>query len=540
MSEISAIFDWTISASLKTVPIIFLIWLMQQFAKKYSNASGLHYLWLLTFLSLSMPWGWEFNSEFLLQKISGGLETSQFALQEQDFNRGFAHTAPQATTTQEALEIPLDQSIAPKQNKPRSIFHLLAVAWLIGIVVFVFFIAKQTMQFRKMLKNSIAAEDELNCLVELYLKKLAIKQSVELKYASTVDSPITYGIFKPVVILPSHYKQQVHKKQIEHVLLHELIHIKRMDIAASCFATVVTLLHWYNPFVWLALSSMRKNIELACDADVVKQLTPKETPHYGETLIKLSDKQHQKKYHTFAVGILEKHHQLKERILMLKKDRMNNPLSKLIFTLIAILITISAFAKPGLNDGANQATPLGNTGVISLATLAQRAENILKTPVLVSESDSESKIRMPKHMEKLNYGSLLSILHSNEYTAYKSNDLIKIIRLKNARSSAIPVVEANKTYHDNEYVTAFLKLEKSCAMSLLPILRPMVPRHSHMAASKYRSILITDSYGNIKRIKRVISEYENSLNKQEKNCSDIAIKPSKKLLQKQNQTEKQS
>jgi general secretion pathway protein D len=99
--------------------------------------------------------------------------------------------------------------------------------------------------------------------------------------------------------------------------------------------------------------------------------------------------------------------------------------------------------------------------------------------------------------------------------------MIKVIPVKDARNSAIPVVSNDGHYEEDEYVTDYHQLIKPCARSLLPVLRPMIPQHSHLASSSDRSLIITDTYGNIKRIKEVIEKVESSMDKVEE-CLQIS------------------
>ena len=53
------------------------------------------------------------------------------------------------------------------------------------------------------------------------------------------------------------------------MLAHELTHIKRHDVAKKLLLTLVCILHWYNPAVWLLSARAARDIEEACDAETL-------------------------------------------------------------------------------------------------------------------------------------------------------------------------------------------------------------------------------------------------------------------------------
>lgn len=133
----------------------------------------------------------------------------------------------------------------------------------------------------------------------------------------------------------------------------------------------------------------------------------------------------------------------------------------------------------------------------------------------MGEAYANDRIRVSKDLGKLDYGKFLSALTINEFTAFRTNNLIKVIPFADARLSAVPVVESNKKYYEDEFVTDYIQLSKACSSKLLPVLRPMIPRPSHMGFNHPRSLIITDTYGNIQRIKKVIQKMEDGMDKQE-------------------------
>lgn len=96
-------------------------------------------------------------------------------------------------------------------------------------------------------------------------RRLGLKQNIELRQSRFITAPVSFGWQKPFVVLPKDGIDRLSKSELNHVLLHELTHIKHGDITINYLICVVHTLFWYNPLVWLALRQMRRDREAYCD-----------------------------------------------------------------------------------------------------------------------------------------------------------------------------------------------------------------------------------------------------------------------------------
>jgi general secretion pathway protein D len=108
------------------------------------------------------------------------------------------------------------------------------------------------------------------------------------------------------------------------------------------------------------------------------------------------------------------------------------------------------------------------------------------------------------------YDLFLSILDVHGFTAVRSGNVLRVIPAKDARSSAVRVVEGELRAND-EYVTEVIRLENISAAKLIPVLRPLVPQQAHMAAyAPANAIIISDLAANIERIRSIIQSMDQS------------------------------
>ncbi|MGH9639138.1 MAG: TonB family protein [Bryobacteraceae bacterium] len=76
--------------------------------------------------------------------------------------------------------------------------------------------------------------------------------------------PMTFGMIHPKILLPSNCAEWTPSRW-RAVLLHEMAHIRRRDVAAQLFAAVVCSLWWFQPLAWRERRNLREESERACD-----------------------------------------------------------------------------------------------------------------------------------------------------------------------------------------------------------------------------------------------------------------------------------
>jgi len=109
---------------------------------------------------------------------------------------------------------------------------------------------------------------EWNALSENLSAELGLRQPVKLLRAETTTAPMTWGFFRPVVLLPDNAEAwPAERRRV--VLLHELAHVKRGDLLSQLVAQLACALYWFNPLAWLAARQLRIEREQACDDAVL-------------------------------------------------------------------------------------------------------------------------------------------------------------------------------------------------------------------------------------------------------------------------------
>ncbi len=113
-----------------------------------------------------------------------------------------------------------------------------------------------------------------------------VTEPVAILESSRIKSPCLLGMLRPALILPAGLAAELSRNELRLVLLHELAHMRRRDLALNWVLAAVETIHWFNPVVWVLTREIRDGREEACDARALAS-QPQACREYGRILLKL-------------------------------------------------------------------------------------------------------------------------------------------------------------------------------------------------------------------------------------------------------------
>ena len=140
-----------------------------------------------------------------------------------------------------------------------------AIVWLAGVAVLFAYTAVSYWRLRRKVDTAVLLQDN-------------IFQS------ENVFSPFVLGVVRPRIYLPFNMDE----RDMENVVAHELAHISRRDHWWKPLGFLLLAVYWFNPLMWLAYVLLCRDIELACDEKVIKELGNEQRADYTQALLACS------------------------------------------------------------------------------------------------------------------------------------------------------------------------------------------------------------------------------------------------------------
>lgn len=162
---------------------------------------------------------------------------------------------------------------------------LLLMAWLCGAacILFLWCVRWRRMQRTVRAAAPLGEGSERETVTRLQ-RLMRIRKSVELAAAETSLEPGIFGIFRPVLLLPSGIAEHLSAVQLDAVLAHELCHVRRRDNLAAAMHMLVEAIFWFHPLVWWLGARLVEEREHACDEEVLRLGSEPEV--YAESILK--------------------------------------------------------------------------------------------------------------------------------------------------------------------------------------------------------------------------------------------------------------
>jgi len=160
------------------------------------------------------------------------------------------------------------------------------ILWLVGVLLLALYFSISYL--RSMRKFRMSIPDNTPYIRE-WLTTHQITRSIEARSSDLISSPLTYGILHPVILLPKKLDRN-DQAALKYVLTHEYVHIRRFDAITKILFAAVLCIHWFNPFVWVMYVLANRDMELSCDAWVIRMMGAKNRSSYALMLIKMEEK----------------------------------------------------------------------------------------------------------------------------------------------------------------------------------------------------------------------------------------------------------
>lgn len=158
---------------------------------------------------------------------------------------------------------------------------ILFILWCSGAVLSASVFTAVYLRERRKFRGSLPVEGGF---AESWLAAHPTRRRVTVRRSDRIDAPLTYGLLRPVILLPDSL-DRTDEKRLNCILTHEWVHICRFDALKKPICALALCVHWFNPLVWVMFFYYNRDLELACDEGVVRLLGEDQKSDYAKTLI---------------------------------------------------------------------------------------------------------------------------------------------------------------------------------------------------------------------------------------------------------------
>ncbi len=186
-----------------------------------------------------------------------------------------------------------------------------------------------------------------------------LRRKVRLMCTDRVSAPLTYGLFRPVILLPK--RLDAAGEDLEMILCHEWMHVRRIDALRKFLLVLTACVHWFNPLVWVMFILANRDIELGCDEQVLRMNRGDVRRAYAMALIQQEAKKNRPAplCSHFAQNAIE------ERITSIMKMKKRSVLT-LALAAVLLLATSAAFATSA-PESRQEATVVQENGDLRIS-----------------------------------------------------------------------------------------------------------------------------------------------------------------------------
>ena len=322
-----------------------LAWLLRK-----GSATARHHLWTLTFLLLlALPVLTLLGPTWNLPLLPSPDRLATVVVAEPAFDAG---SFDPASVDSGAFDLggPVGASGGPAHavlvvaHSAPWISRLPLLIWAIGCVAALGSLGVGVLRFRQLVRSARPVDDpNWHRQLGAVQNELGLHADVRLRLGGEVVTPMTGGLWSPVILLPASASGWSAARRTV-VLTHELVHVRRRDALRQLLGRVVLALYWFHPLSWVASRLAAASREEACDEEVLA--VGQRPSEYARHLLALAANVSR----TSAALSLPMVHvsQLERRVMSITRNQpgRQGPATAVVLTALAVTGVSAAVANP--------------------------------------------------------------------------------------------------------------------------------------------------------------------------------------------------
>ena len=305
--------------------------------------------------------------------------------------------------------------VKPSKSFSEIFFDMLPVIWGVGIGVIAAFFGINYWRGIREFRMSLPVENEF---VNEWLSSHQLRRNITIRQYDCIHTPLTYGIFRPVILLPKESLKQP-PSTLNFILTHEWVHIRRFDCVTKILLTAALCIHWMNPLVWVMYLLFNRDIELSCDETVLHLLGRNRRSDYALALIDMEEQKGG--FASFASGFGR--NAIEERIRAIMKMKKASLITILAAVVVVACVSI-LFATSAKNNPIDTELPSSESETVSDKILTDDDQTKQEVSVKTSKKTFSPAERFAE-LEKYGVMFVPSETDSTKGDLYYNGELVK-------------------------------------------------------------------------------------------------------------------
>jgi len=302
------------------------------------------------------------------------------------------------------------------ESVPKAGTEIWQIVWLTGMLCLVLYFVYTYIRCISVFRQALPPDEGFSAGWRPYGN--GMRRKVEIRVSDRIYSPLTYGIVRPVILLP---KKMVWKdgQGLDYILEHELAHIRRWDCLWKIGLASVLACHWFNPFVWGMYFLANRDIELACDEKVIRTIGNKKRASYAEILLEWEARKSE--VNLLASCFMQ--HFMKERITNIMKKKKKLTIAGIVLSLVLIAGAIVVYAATPAEEKAAARESEKETGQSVEVAVSEDAVTVTRDTGEDIETDNTGAAEndIPVWMEDPTLGGIFELYTPEEYEKVVEN-----------------------------------------------------------------------------------------------------------------------
>lgn len=228
--------------------------------------------------------------------------------------------------------------------------------WMSGFFLLLVFSMIRHIRFGKMISRW---QRDFKCRetverFEILKKEYGISRQIQFKLCPCIHTPMTVRFFRPMILLPA---ETYSEEELDAIILHELTHIKRMDVCYKILVILFLAVYWFHPFAYWIAVEMNNFCETSCDEVVLKGAEKGQRSRYAQMLLRMACSNYPGTETVLGMKFLSAGISLKRRVWSarhgVKKQRYGIVMVMLAGFIICVGLTVQVECK----EAAGEAVP---------------------------------------------------------------------------------------------------------------------------------------------------------------------------------------